>query len=82
MNTDLSLFKNFQFNESKKLQLRFSGYNFLNHPVWSFSNSAIGSGALNLALASGGTTTSNSTFGITPIKVGQRIIEFTVKFFF
>ncbi len=82
VNTDLSLFKNFQFNESKKLQLRFSGYNFLNHPVWSFSNSAIGSGALNLALASGGTTTSNTTFGITPIKVGQRIIEFTVKFFF
>jgi hypothetical protein len=82
VNTDLSLFKNFQFNESKKLQLRFSGYNFLNHPVWSFSNSAIGSGALNLALASGGTTTSNNTFGFTPIKVGQRIVEFTVKFFF
>ncbi len=32
-NTDLSLFKNFTWgaSENKKLQFRFSGYNFLNH---------------------------------------------------
>ena len=38
-NSDLGLFKNFQFKESKKLQLRFNGYNFLNHPLWSFNGS-------------------------------------------
>src|SRR5215472_6527538 len=36
-NWDLGLFKNFQISESKKLQIRFNGYNFLNHPLWSFN---------------------------------------------
>ena len=34
MNFDLGLFKNFQISESKKIQIRFNGYNFLNHPLW------------------------------------------------
>ena len=48
-NADLGLFKNFQFKESKKLQLRFNAYNFLNHPLWSFNGS-------NLSLGFDGTT--------------------------
>ena len=34
-NWDMGLFKNFQFSENRKLQIRFNGYNFLNHPLWS-----------------------------------------------
>ena len=37
-NTDLGLFKNFDLKEGKRLQFRFNGYNFLNHPLWSFSS--------------------------------------------
>ena len=43
-NSDLGLFKNFQITESKKLQFRFNGYNFLNHPLWSFNGNNLSLG--------------------------------------
>jgi hypothetical protein len=84
-NSDLSLFKNFQFGEAKKLQLRFSAYNFLNHPVWSFTGGGVGASNMNLNFASvagGGQTESNSAFGIAPIKQGNRVIQISAKFYF
>jgi hypothetical protein len=83
--SDLSLFKNFQMGESRKLQLRVEAFNFLNHPEWSFSNSGLGSGALNLNWepdGNGGAKMVNSTFGTPQIKVGNRIISLAVKYFF
>jgi len=83
--SDLSLFKNFQMGESRKLQFRVEAFNFLNHPEWSFSNSGLGSGALNLNWqpnGSGGATMVNSTFGTPQIKVGNRIIELAIKYYF
>jgi hypothetical protein len=83
--SDLSLFKNFQMGESRKIQFRVEAFNFLNHPEWSFSNSGLGSGALNLNWApngSGGATMTNSTFGTPQIKVGNRIIELAIKYYF
>jgi carboxypeptidase family protein len=47
-NSDLSLFKNFQMGESRKLQFRIEAFNFMNHPEYSFANGGIGSSALNL----------------------------------
>lgn len=85
INSDLSLFKNFQFGESKKLQLRFSGYNFLNHPFWSFAGNGVGSSAMNLNFgptASGGQAQTNLGFGIAPIKQGSRTIQISAKFYF
>ena len=80
-NSDLGLFKNFNISESKKLQFRIQAFNFLNHPLWSFPNSN------NLTLqysqaASGAITQTNSQFGYTDFKQGQRIVELAVKFFF
>jgi hypothetical protein len=49
-NSDLSLFKNFQISEYKKLQFRVSAYNFINHPLTSFSPAA-GSSDSNLILS-------------------------------
>jgi Carboxypeptidase regulatory-like domain len=78
---DLGLFKNFQIKESMKLQFRVQTYNFLNHPLWSFPNSN------NLTLqftqdASGKISQTNSSFGTTAFKQGNRIVELAVKFYF
>jgi hypothetical protein len=79
-NTDLSVFKNFTFgkSESKKLQFRFSGYNFLNHPLNTFLQKDP-----NLTLAfdqTGKLTTPN--FGVANSKTGHRILQGAIKFSF
>ena len=76
-NSDLGLFKNFQFKESKKLQLRFNAYNFLNHPLWSFNGN-------NLGLSFDGTTgkVNAPLFGTVTQKQGHRVIQAAVKFYF
>jgi hypothetical protein len=82
-NSDLGLFKNFQIKEQMKLQFRVQAYNFLNHPLWSFPN-----GTNNLTLqfkqdpATGKITQTNSTFGYTTFKQGNRVVELAVKFYF
>lgn len=77
-NADLGLFKNFSFSESKKLQFRFNGYNFLNHPLWSFPSNT------NLTLGYNGTTgvMNNTNFGYVTQKQGRRTVQLAVKFIF
>jgi hypothetical protein len=79
---DMAIFKNFKITESKSLQFRINGYNFLNHPLWSFPDA----GNLTLQFqqdpVTGAITQTNSNFGKTTVKQGQRIVEFAVKFFF
>jgi hypothetical protein len=76
-NSDLGLFKNFQIKESKKLQIRFNGTNFLNHPLWSFNGSNLGLGF------DGGTGKVNTPlFGTVTQKQGHRIIQVAAKFYF
>ena len=77
LNSDLSLFKNFQISEHRKLQFRFNAFNFLNHPLYSFGHD----NNLNLSLDSSGKLT-NSNFGYTTNKVGRRVIQMAVKFYF
>jgi hypothetical protein len=76
-NTDLGLFKNFQIREKMKLQFRANGYNFLNHPLWSFNGT-------NLTLGYNGTTGALNTplFGYTTQKQGHRVVQLAVKFIF
>jgi hypothetical protein len=81
-NSDLSLFKNFEMTETKKLQFRVQMYNFLNHPLWTYS------GANNLSLnfqqdpTTQAITLGNTNFGKTTTKEGNRVIELAVKFYF
>ncbi len=70
------MFKNFTIKESKKLQFRFDGYNFLNHPLWSFNGSN-----LNLGFNPNGTL-STPLFGIVTTKQGHRVVQAAVKFYF
>ncbi len=81
-NWDLGLFKNFQISESKKLQFRVTGYNFLNHPLWSFNNT-------NLQLGFNGDPKSpdygklnTPDFGTVTEKQGHRVIQLAIKFMF
>jgi hypothetical protein len=82
-NTDLGLFKNFNLGENRKLQFRFQAYNFLNHPLWSFPT---GTSLLTLqyqqAANGGPLTQTNSNFGKTLFKQGNRVVEMAVKFYF
>lgn len=79
-NSDLSLFKNFQISESKKLQFRVSAYNFLNHPLTAF-NPAGGDSNLNLSFDSSGKLT-NKNFGFANYLYGARSIQLVLKFYF
>jgi hypothetical protein len=76
-NWDLGLYKTFKITESKSLQFRFDGYNWLNHPLWSFNGG-------NLGLSFDGTTRqmNNPLFGTVTDKQGHRIIQMAVKFIF
>ncbi len=81
-NWDQAIFKNFHITESKYIQFRAEGFNWLNHPLYSFPSGN------NLTLqfvqdpVTQVITQQNSNFGIATQKQGQRIIQFTVKFFF
>jgi hypothetical protein len=76
-NSDLGIFKNFQFKESRKLQLRFNAYNFLNHPLWSFNG-----GNLNLGFDPDTGKVNTPLFGTVTQKQGHRIIQAALKFYF
>lgn len=76
-NSDLGLFKNFQFKEAKKLQFRFNATNFLNHPLWSFNGSN-----LNLGFDANTGKVNTPLFGTVTQKQGHRIVQLAVKFYF
>jgi hypothetical protein len=76
-NADLGVFKNFQIGEKKKLQFRIDGYNFMNHPLWSFN----GGSGLNLTFNSAGVM-NNPLFGTVTTKQGHRIVQLATNFYF
>jgi len=78
VNHDLSVFKNWTLKEDKKLQFRFSAYNFLNHPLWSFT---AGDTNLNLEFNQNGNL-KNPNFGYVQHKYGHRTLQLALKFFF
>jgi hypothetical protein len=77
-NHDISLFKGFNFSESKKLQFRFSAYNWMNLANRTFQN---GDANLNLQL-DGQNRLVNPRFGFADSLIGRRVIQLAVKFYF
>lgn len=91
--TDLTLVKNFTTARGRNLQLRLAGFNFLNHPINSFSarfsnESALyfsGNSPSTVALS---TPTANCSvvgstcFGYAGYKQGRRVVEIAAKYSF
>jgi len=80
-NSDLSLYKSFKVAEGHSLQLRFSGFNFLNHPLVSFNQN----GMTNLTFSQptpGQWALAAPDFGYANIKLGRRVLELALKYSF
>ncbi len=77
-NSDLSLFKNFQMGENRKLQFRASAFNFINHPLRSFTN---GDPNFTLNFDANGKLL-NDRFGYADTKFGRRVIQLAIKYYF
>jgi hypothetical protein len=89
--SDLTVLKDFKLEGQQHLQFRFAGFNFLNHPITSFS----GRFPAEASLYFSGTTSptlSNTTgncsvvasacFGYAGYKQGRRVLEIAVKYSF
>ncbi len=85
-NSDLAIYKDFLFKEHHKVELRFSAFNFLNHPLPQFGESGANDINLNFSGANNALSQTNlnsSTTGSPKFKNEvPRVIEFAVKYNF
>jgi len=83
-NSDLAMYKNFNITERHKLQLRFSAFNWLNHPLPQFG--AGGNSDIQLNFNNNNTLSTKNLNGNTTGKplftVGRRVVEFAIKYNF
>jgi hypothetical protein len=75
---DLSLFKNFQIDEHKRIQFRISAYNFVNHPLDTFRAN---DNNLDLNFDQAGNLDAPN-FGFVSQKTGRRVLQLGLKFYF
>lgn len=82
--SDLSLYKNFKWGESRNVQFRISAFNFLNHPLPQFGRQNNNDEELSFSNngAYSSTNTNTNTTGFPKFTVGNREVEFAVKFYF
>lgn len=78
-NSDLGLYKNFKMTERQNLQLRFTAFNFLNHPLPQFG---LTGHDVNLELGPTGTNVNQLTNGRPGAEVGRRVIELGITYSF
>jgi len=85
-NSDLAIYKDFAFKEHQKIELRFSAFNFLNHPLWQFGTAGSSvDETLNFTNSSGQLMQTNQnplTNGSPAYKIGRRVVEFAAKYNF
>ncbi len=85
--SDLTAQKKFALSGEKAIQFRAAAFNFLNHPLSSFTSSFSNQYSLNLSnfaseAPGAATYQPSSGFGVAPYKVGRRTLELSVKYVF
>jgi len=86
-NSDLAIYKDFLFKEHHKIELRFSAFNFLNHPLPQFNSTGNNNDVqLNFSNSSGALSQTNLNSLTTgfPLYKNEvpRVIEFAAKYNF
>jgi hypothetical protein len=84
-NSDLAIYKRFAFKEHQRVELRFSAFNVLNHPLPQFGAGGNSDLKLNFADSTGALSQKNTnplTTGFPMFTVGRRVIEFAAKYNF
>jgi len=88
-NSDLTLVRNVPLAAGKNLQFRLAAFNFLNHPLTTYSTSFPQQIQLNLSNLNANGYTANPAsatpapgFGVSNIKEGRRVVEVAAKFTF
>ena len=76
LDSDLTAIKNFKMRDTRSLQIRFAAFNFLNHPLPTFTNKAPTETELLFPLAA------NNNFGQTTFTAGRRTSEIAIKYSF
>ena len=84
-NSDITAAKDFHLTERQSLQFRAAAFNFLNHPLTTF----VGSFPQEFQLVFNDPNNLNpsaarpqAAFGTAPYKVGHRVVELALKYFF
>ncbi len=84
--SDLTVFKNINLKESRALQFSAAAFNFLNHPLNTFSNVDPTEEQMDFVNGvnynPGQATQVNTTFGTTHFKAGRRVVELSAKYTF
>ncbi|MGA3371499.1 MAG: carboxypeptidase-like regulatory domain-containing protein [Terracidiphilus sp.] len=84
--SDLTVRKDFHLNDRQTFQISGAAFNFLNHPLVTFSNVSPNQETLDFINPANYDPTQaiqyNSQFGITPYKVGRRVMEISMKYSF
>ncbi|MDE1163033.1 MAG: TonB-dependent receptor [Acidobacteriaceae bacterium] len=91
--TDLTLVKHFRISNQKEVQIRLAAFNFVNHPVTSFSSRFPSESTLTYSGTYANPTlqspdngncsvTSSSCFGYAGYKQGRRVVEVAAKYSF
>lgn len=87
LDSDLTAEKELKFSESKSLRFRLAAFNFMNHPLTSFTGSFANQYSLNLSNFTSFTPSSaayqpSSGFGVAAYKMGRRVVELSAKYTF
>jgi len=84
--SDLTVKKNLRISDSQSVEIAGAGFNFLNHPLSTFSNVAPTEEQLDFLNPNNYDPTQavqyNGTFGTTPFKTGRRVMEISLKYTF
>ena len=83
LNSDLAIYKKFNFGEHQRIEFRFSTFNFMNHPLPQFGASGQSDIQLNFNNNSLSQTNINKLTSGKPLyTVGRRVVEFAIKYNF